>query len=174
MSLGSTLSAAGFGLFALVFGALSFLLKHFLDPCNIRNLPDFGGKVSAEDCASYLAAPSGSGELAGEFVAFVSVALRIEGSLLLALAIGAAYLFLAHTYEARKGAAFVYGTVSCLCLAVDAGHAGFIPYGSNALMTPGIQKASVPLICLWAVLGSCFWASWFLTPTTGGGKQKGN
>lgn len=148
MSLGSTLNTVGFGLFALVFGALSALLGHFRDPCNIRNLPNFEGKLSADDCAAALAAPTGSGAMAADFVAFVTVIVRIEASLLLAMATGAAYQ-LTQSYEARKGAAFTYGIASVLCCLVDCNHAGLAPfYGSNPLMTPAIGKASIPLVGL--------------------------
>ena len=170
MGLGSTASTVGFGAFGLIFGGLvGGVLQHFLNPCNVRNFPDFAGAISEADCVSWLSA---EGDLGANFIAFVTVTIRIEASLLLALAIGAFYQ-LTLPYAERKGAAFIYGTVSILACLVDLDHAGILTYGSNQLMTPMMSAASVPLIGLWTFLGSCFWLSWLLTGSEDA-KQKAN
>eukprot|EP00729_Bicosta_minor_P006488 gene6488-8759_t len=165
MSIGSTLSTVGFGLCGLVFCALSAILQHILNPCNVRNFPDFEGKISEEECVAWLRAPDSGGELAADFIALVTVIIRIEACLILAFGVGAVYQ-LTLPYTARKGAAFVYGVASLCALLVDLSAVKAIEFGANALMTEAIAASSTPLIFIWAIMGSCFWLSWFLTPSS--------
>ena len=98
-----------------------------------------------------------------DFAAFIGVVVRIEASVIMGLAIGAAYQ-LTQPVESRKGATFTYGVICMLAAIADMSHAGWIPYGSNPLnryMSEKIAAETVPFIALWGVLGCLFWGAFF-------------
>ena len=172
--LSSTLSNAGFGLFAAVFSVLAgIIVCHPLNPCNVRFLPDFKGDISEEECVSWLSAPESGDKqrLANNFIAYIAAAVRIEGSLLFALAIGAAYQ-LTQPVSSRRGVAFVYGvTCIALCL-VNMNQAGLIPYGNNPFMTEDVAAEQLPVVGITSLFALLFWGSFFLTPKTTGALPK--
>ena len=172
MRLSAILSNVGFGFYALALGSF-IVLKYgsHLSPCGLRNDDVFGGRISYEDCVKWLSAPAGAGKDGANLVAWATTSNRIEGNTLLATAIGAAYM-LTQPVESRRSTALVYGLVSVFALAVDANHAGFIPYGHNPFMTEDIAAMSAGIPCiLWSILSVCFWGSFFLTPSSGKSKS---
>ena len=175
MQLHVLLSNTGFGLFALIFtAAAGIIVGHPFNPCNVRFLPDFGGNISEEECISWLSAPESGDKqrLAKNFIAWMTAAVRIEGSLFLSLAIGAAYQ-LTQPVSSRRGVAFVYGVMAIVLGLVDSHEAGFIPYGNNPFMTEDVAAKQIPVIGLHFLFASLFWGSFLLTPkTTAASSQK--
>lgn len=173
VSLHAILSNTGFGVFGLLFTAvIGVVLGHHLDPCNMRHLPDFANGISQDDCVSWLGAAAAAGPpRSADFVALLTIAVRIEASFFVALSLGAFYL-LTQPVAARRGAAVVYGMVCVAVALVDASHAGLVPYGQNALMTESMAAASVPLTAIWCFLATCFIGSVVLGSDGGVGKAK--
>jgi hypothetical protein len=159
MAIAHTLSTLGLLLMGGLCAALSIILKHAWNPCNLVAFPDVGGGLTPVDCENILKGASAgwpNANAAENLIFALTLASRIEGCFFIGTGIGCFYALTLPLY-ARHAMMLPLAVVATLCACVDGNSAGLVPFGSNALVTPEGKVGGLPLMCLWLVIAVSLW-----------------
>lgn len=154
------ISNIGLGLMAFLCCALTFLLGHVFDFCNLVNFPDVvdKGGLTVGECESILKAgvASASNQKAAQALMFVlTLAARIEAAFFIGTAVACIYTIFAVSAENRASIHLLLVVVGVIAFAIDGANAGLIPFGQSPFIYEEAKGASVVLMGLWSAIMVC-------------------
>lgn len=126
MAIAGALSTLGLLLMGGLCAAISILLCHAWNPCNIVAMPDIAGLLTIEDCEGILqgaATGAANPTAAGNLIFALSLAARIEGCFFVGTAVGCLYALTLPLY-ARHVLLLPLAVFATLCACVDGNSAG--------------------------------------------------
>lgn len=157
----SVVSSVGLGLTALICTALTFLLGHVLDACNLVSFPDVvdKGGLSVSECNDVLQAGinSASNQGAAQALVFIiTLAARIEAAFFAATAVACIYTIIAVPVKSRASIHLFVAVFGALAFLVDGSNAGgMIPFGTSRFVYAEAEVASMALMGVWSVVCAC-------------------